>query len=169
MEEHRCQIESFSSIEAKYTSQIEKMNQEFSMNEKMYASQIKTLQDQHAEMEASFAKKIESHYTKYADLEKMHSFEMRKMSAQQREMVSKLESQIQKTLQEKIYLETHKSNSSIEIKKLFAINAELEKKLANKELEYHAIYESKEQMSKMESSQITAMSARLMQNEEVQV
>lgn len=57
------------------------MNHEFSQTEKMYAMQIKTLQDQHAEMEASFAKKIEGHYTKNADLEKMYSFEMRKMSS----------------------------------------------------------------------------------------
>jgi len=45
-------------------------------------------------MEASFAKKIEVHYTKNADLEKMYSFEMRKMSSQQKEMTSKLEIQI---------------------------------------------------------------------------
>jgi hypothetical protein len=47
-------------------------------------------------------------------------------------------------LEEKIYLETQKNNFTVEIKKLFAINAELERKLANKEIEYHAIYESKE-------------------------
>ena len=137
------QVESSSSVEVKYTSQIERMNQEFSMTEKMYAQQIQTLQDQHAEMEASFAKKIEIHYAKNADLEKMYSFEMRRGTSQQKEMSSKMESQIQKLVNEKIYLETQKTNFTVEIKKLFAINAELEKKLANKELEYQSIYESK--------------------------
>jgi hypothetical protein len=47
-----------------------------------------------------------------------------------------MESQIQKLLDEKIYLEVQKTNFSVEIKKLFAINAELEKKLSNKELEF---------------------------------
>lgn len=72
-------------------------------------------------------------------------------------------------LEEKIYLETQKNNFTIEIKKLFAINAELEKKLANKELEYQAIYESKEQMSKMESTHLTAMSTKLTENEQMSI
>jgi hypothetical protein len=95
-------------------------------------------------METSFAKKIEIQYTKYSDLEKMYSFEMRKMTSQQKEASAKMESQIQKLIEEKIYLETQKTNFSVEIKKLFAINAELEKKLANKELEFKAMYETKE-------------------------
>jgi hypothetical protein len=45
-------------------------------------------------------------------------------------------------LEEKIYWETQKSNFSIEIKKLFSMNAELEKTIANKDLELKAIYES---------------------------
>lgn len=74
----------------------------------------------------------------------MNSFEMRKMTAQQKEATSKMESQLQKCLEEKMYLESQKTNFSVEIKKLFAINAELEKKLSNKELEFKAMYETKE-------------------------
>jgi hypothetical protein len=53
---------------------------------------MKTLQDQHAELEINHASKIEAHYVQSLDQEKMHSFEMRKMAGQNKELVAKIES-----------------------------------------------------------------------------
>jgi hypothetical protein len=116
-------------------------------------------------MEASLSKKIEIHYSKAADLEKMYTFEMKKMEATQREMTTKMESQIQSLLSEKIIHETQKAHFSSEMKKLFAINAELEKKLANKELEYHAVCEHKTHIHKSETSKVEMMTSKMQEFE----
>ena len=52
---------------------------------------------------------------------------------------------------------------------MFAINAELEKKLANKELEFKAMYETKQGLVKRDVSKIEMMNSKLCEHEKVHI
>jgi hypothetical protein len=135
----------FSYNEKQLKITITNMEEEYRSAEIVFLDQIKQLQDTINDLENKIQHQSELYYKQKQDMQRDHMLEIKQMKEAHFEVIQRFESNIVKLKDEIAFLDQQKTNFSIEFKKLFQINAELEKEIADLKLEIEGLNEAKVQ------------------------
>ena len=122
-------------VERKYQAQISHFESQIKELRIQMESQSTSYKSWMAQIEKSYKLQLEESHSKGSDEIKVYQIEMKKLQSKLTEVYELHKSEQSSLFKRKQYLEKQRGIFNVEIKKLFEINADLEKQVANLKLE----------------------------------